>query len=254
MPGRNPRQSNPVAVARLYLTVVAAAVLLFGVMFGAREGRWDIGRLIVPAQPTTFEQARNDLRNGDYADALQLFSNESGKGNAEAQYWLGYMNELGLGTARDLQKAMALYRQAAGKNVVAADLRLGELYLHGNYVPPDSASAKSYLERAAYQGEPRAAMLLGEMYANGLGITPDTVKAYAWSEVATIEGDHLAMQERDTSRRQLDIKGQAAAVEKAKDILGEINQDKMAQLSGAKSARAEPSNSARSSTALSPPA
>jgi TPR repeat protein len=252
MPSSDPRQPNPITLARLYLTVIAAAVLLLGVLFDAWEGRWDIGRLMAPAQPNIFEQARNDLRNGDYVDAFQRFSNEAGKGNAEAQYWLGYMNELGLGTGRDLQKAMALYRQAAGKNVVAAELRLGELYLHGNYVPPDSASAKSYLEHAAYQGEPHAAMLLGEMYANGLGTTPDPAKAYAWSEVATIEGDHLAMQERDTSRRQLDVKAQAAAVEQAKDILSEINQDKIAQSSGAKSARTEPSNSGRSSTASSP--
>jgi TPR repeat protein len=252
MPSRDPNQPHPVTLARLYLTVVAVAVLLFGVLFGAREGRWDIGRFMASAQPNMFEQARNDLRDGNYTDAFQLFSKEAGKGNAKAQYWLGYMNELGLGTGRDLQKAMALYRQAAGKNVVAAELRLGELYLHGNYVPPDSASAKSYLEQAAYQGEPRAAMLLGEMYANGFGATPDLVKAYAWSEVATIEGDHLAMQQRDTSRRQLDIKGQAAAVEQTKDILGEIKQDKMAQSSGAKSAPTEPSNSGKTSTASSP--
>jgi TPR repeat protein len=184
------------------------------------------------------------LREGDYADAIQSFTNEATKGNSQAKYWLGYMNELGLGTPRDAQQAIRLYREAADKNVIAAELRLGDLYLHGNYVPPDPDSAKSYLERAAYQGEPRAAMLLGQMYENGLGTAPDPTKAYAWSEVATIEGNQLAIQERDASRRQLDVKDQSTAVDQARDILAKINEEKIPNSSGSKDARIQPSNSA----------
>jgi TPR repeat protein len=241
----DPRQSNPIILARLYLTVVAAAVLLFGVLWSSRDGRWNpFGSLSASAQ--TFQTARSDLREGDYADALQLFTTDAAKGNSEAQYWLGYMNELGLGTSRNLQKAITLYQQAASKNVVAAELRLGDLYLHGNYIPPDPGSAKSYLERAAYQGEPRAAMLLGQMYEKGLGTTPDHIKAYAWSEVATIEGNQLAIQERDASRGQLDAKDQVAAINQAKDILAKINKEKMPS-SGAPDAHVEPPNPETSS-------
>jgi TPR repeat protein len=253
----DPRQYSPIVLARVYLTLVAAAALLFGVVLGAGEGNWkNFFGLSASAQTHPLQLARSDLRKGDYASALQLFANEAAKGNSQAQYWLGYMNELGLGTGRDVQKAITLYRQAAGSNVVAAELRLGDLYLHGNYVPPDPASAKSYLERAAYQGEPRAAMLLGQMYENGLGTTPDPVKAYTWSEVATIEGNKLAMQERDASRRRLDGKDQVAAVDQAKDILAKIDQAKMPHSSDTKDAHAEPSNPATppstSSAALPP--
>jgi TPR repeat protein len=245
----DPRQSNPIVLARLYLTLVAAAALLFGVLLGAREGRWNpLGGLLASAQTDTLQVARSDLREGDYTGALQLFTSEATKGNSQAKYWLGYMNELGLGTPRDIQQAIRLYQQAADKNVVAAELRLGDLYLHGNYVPPDPGSAKSYLERAAYQGEPRAAMLLGQMYANGLGIAPDPTKAYAWSEVATIEGNRLAIQERNASRRQLDVKDQSTAVDQSKDILAKINEEKMPHSSGSKDARAQPSNSATPSS------
>jgi len=172
----DPRRTNPIILARLHLTLVAAAALLFGVLLGAREGRWNLfGGLSASAQPDTLQVARSDLRQGDYAGALQLFTNEADKGNS--QHWLGYMNELGLGTGGNLQRAITLYQQAAGKNVVAAELRLGDLYLHGNYGPPDRGSAKSYLESAAYQGEPHAAMLLGQMYESGLGTTPDPIRA-----------------------------------------------------------------------------
>jgi TPR repeat protein len=249
MSGWDPRQSNPIILARLYLTLVAAAALLFGVLLGAREGYWNPFKgFSASAQTDTLQLARNDLHKGDYTDALQLFTNDAAKGNSQAQYWLGYMNELGLGTGRNLQRAITLYQQAAGQNVVAAELRLGDLYLHGNYVPPDPDSAKSYLERAAYQGEPRAAMLLGQMYENGLGTTPDPIKAYAWSEVATIEGNRLAIQERDASRRQLDVKDQVTAVDQAKNILAKINQEKIPHSSGAKEPHTAPSNAATSSS------
>jgi TPR repeat protein len=245
----DPRQPNPIILARLYLTLAAAAALLFGVLLGAREGQWNpLGGLFTPAQTDRLQLARSDLREGDYPQAIQLFTNEATKGNSQAKYWLGYMNELGLGTPRDTKQAIRLYQQAADKNIIAAELRLGDLYLKGNYVPPDPGSAKSYLERAAYQGEPRAAMLLGQMYENGLGTAPDPAKAYAWSEVATIEGNRLAMQERDASRRQLDVKDQSAAVDQAKDILAKINEEKTPHSSGSNDARAQPSNSATPSS------
>jgi TPR repeat protein len=241
----DPRQSNPLILARLYLTLVAVAALLFGILLGAREGHWNpLGGLLASAQADTLQLARSDLREGDYTAALKLFTSEAAKGNSQAKYWLGYMNELGLGTPRDTQQAIGLYRQAADKNVVAAELRLGDLYLHGNYVPPDPGSAKSYLERAAYQGEPRAAMLLGQMYENGLGTAPDPAKAYAWSEVATIEGNQLAIQQRDSSRRQLDVKDQNTAIDQAKNILAQISEEKMPNSSGSKDTHDQPSNSA----------
>jgi TPR repeat protein len=135
-----------------------------------------------------------------------------------------------------------MYQQAASKNVVAAELRLGELYLHGNKVLPNADFAKSNLERAAYRGEPRAAMLLGQMYEDDIGTTAAPVKAYAWSEVATIEGDKLAKQERNASRRQLDVKDQVAAVQRAKDILAKVAKGKIPRSSRPKAARAGPSN------------
>jgi TPR repeat protein len=249
MPRWDPRQPHPIVIARLYLTLAAAAALLFGVLLSAREGHWNpLGGLFASAQTDTLQLARSDLRQGDYPHAIQLFTNEATKGNSQAKYWLGYMNELGLGTPRDTQQAIRLYQQAADNNSIAAELRLGELYLHGNYVLPDPGSAKSYLERAAYQGEPRAAMLLGQMYENGLGTSPDPAKAYAWSEVATIEGNQLAIQERDASRRQLDVKDQSTAVDRAKDILAKINEEKIPHSSGSKDTRAQPSISASTSS------
>jgi hypothetical protein len=67
----DPGQSNPEVVALWHLGLIATGVLLFSFLVGAREGRWhNIERFLSSAQTDTFQQARNDLRDGDYRDAL----------------------------------------------------------------------------------------------------------------------------------------------------------------------------------------
>lgn len=168
------------------------------------------------------KEAQRDLRGGRSSEAAQLFAVFANKGDPNAQFRLGQLTEKGIGTKRDIAKAITLYKQAAEHNVVEAEVRLGEIYLRGDLVVPDSAVARTYLERAAYQGSPSAAMLMGQLY--GAGSSPDLVDAYAWSEVAVIEGRRLASGERDASLNALDPKGQQAAIARAEEILAAIRQ------------------------------
>jgi TPR repeat protein len=215
-PRPTPRLSPPlwgfllITVAALFIGFVAA--------------RWDEGGLSMfrPTSNDTLQQAQLELRNGYDRAAEQGFAELAQKGNPDAQYWVGYLTELGVGTKRDPQKAIASLKQAADHNIVAAQLQLGEIYMRGDLVPPDSSLAKDYLQRAAYQGDHQAARLLGHMYRAGIGQSPDFVDAYAWSEVATIEGDPLAKADRDASLQQLDANDQRAAVARAKSILAGI--------------------------------
>jgi TPR repeat protein len=233
------------------LRLVAVVVAALLVTFVAVEWR-SAGDLSASAQPNTLQRARAFLQRGDDAVAVQLFSGLAKKNNPNAQYWLGHMTELGLGTKRDLEKAIELYKQAAEQNVVAAELRLGELYLRGNLVPPDSGQAKAYLERAAYHGEPRAAMLIGEMYRVGNGTPPDPIKAYAWWEVATIEGNTFAQRERDASLHALDVKDQKDAVARAKVILADIKHETTLKSHVAMQSNASGSLTSKPNTASSP--
>ncbi len=174
------------------------------------------------APKSSVQEARQDLRAGRSDEAAKLFAALAQKGDPNAQYWLGLLDETGTGTARDVAKAITLYKAAADHDVVAAELRLGEIYLRGNLVLPDSGLAKTYLERAAAHGNARAAMLMGEFYRSGPGVLPDPVEAYAWSEVATVEGSRLAMADRDAALHMLDPQGQRAGIARARDILAAI--------------------------------
>ena len=168
--------------------------------------------------------AERAFQSGDNQTALKLFGELANKNNPNAEYWLGHMNEIGLGIPRDIPKAIGLYKKAAEQNIVAAEARLGELYLNGDLVTPDFGQAKSYLERAAYHGDSRSAMLLGQMYRVGIGIAVDQKQAYAWSEVASLEGSYFAVRERESSLHDLDVGDQQAAVALAHDIMKEIKE------------------------------
>jgi TPR repeat protein len=111
-------------------------------------------RTVAPAQ-TRLEFAEHAFQSGDDQTALKLFSELVSKNNPNAEYWLGHMNEIGLGLRRDVPKAIGLYKKTVEQNIVAADARLGELYLNGDLVTPDFNQAKSYLEKAAYHADPR---------------------------------------------------------------------------------------------------
>jgi TPR repeat protein len=180
-------------------------------------------RAAAPAR-TNLESAEHAFQSGDSQTALKLFTELANKNNPNAEYWLGHMDEIGLGIPRDVTKAIGLYKKAAEQNIVAAEARLGELYLNGDLVTPDFSQARFYLEQAAYHADPRSAMLLGQMYRAGIGTAVDQKQAYAWSEVASIEGSEFAVRERDSSLHDLDVSDQQAAVAHAHDIMKEIKQ------------------------------
>jgi len=199
---------------------IALLVLLIGV--GAVVLQQFVRPLTQFGPAVTLHQAQAMFDRGDYPIAADLFTTLADKDNPTAKYWLGHMNELGLGVPRNVTNALKLYKEAAAQNVGPANLRLGEIYLHGNLVPPDFSKAKTYLTSAADQGDAEAAMLLGEMYRRGLGSSPDPKKAFAWLEVASIEGSQAARRLRDQSLNALDPRSQRAAATLASSILGSM--------------------------------
>jgi TPR repeat protein len=223
---REPRRAsepiNPISVIVGVGFVIIA--LLAALLVAFLRDLYSSETTILPKEGR-LEFAEKAFQSGDNEVAVKIFSALAQKNNANAQYWLAHMTELGLGIPRNPTKAIELYKKAAAQNVVAAELRLGEIYLHGDVVPPDFAQAKAYLKQAAYHGDARAAMLLGQMYRLGLGMSADSIEAYAWSEVASLEGSIFAKRERDASLGNLSADKQQEAVARASKILKEIKRE-----------------------------
>src|SRR5689334_7955004 len=74
------------------------------------------------------------------------------KGNATAQYNLGFYYEYGKGVAKDLEKAVEFYTLAANQANAAAQYRLGICYQNGKGVVQDLKKAVEFYTLAANKG------------------------------------------------------------------------------------------------------
>ncbi len=110
---------------------------------------------------------------GDFKTAFNLYLIEAKKGNAEAQFDLGLMYDLGKGVLQDYKEAALWYRLSADQGAAAAQYNLGVLYDKGRGVLQDYKEAVKWYTLAADQGHMLAKCNLSIMYAEGSGIKKD---------------------------------------------------------------------------------
>lgn len=117
----------------------------------------------------------------DYHQALSWYLKAAGQDWPDAQFRLGYLYEKGLGTDKDVQRAVQLYRSAADGGYAEAQNLLGVLYATGDDgIGEDDGAALTWYEKAADQGFAKAQKNLGEMYFFGQGVARDYQQAAAW--------------------------------------------------------------------------
>jgi len=85
----------------------------------------------------------------NYQTSLKIWLAEAGKGNHDAEYYVGKIYEGGLGTTPDYAEAARWYAKAAAAGHSASQFSLGQLYEKGLGVPADSAKAFDLYRRAA---------------------------------------------------------------------------------------------------------
>jgi len=111
---------------------------------------------------------------------------ESGKENvANSRYNLGVLYQQGLGTLKNIERAMDMYRSAALLGHPEAQYNLGIAYAEGIGVPYSIESAVHYFEQSAVTGVPESAYNLGLIYENGLVGQKDNNKALFWYNLAS---------------------------------------------------------------------
>lgn len=126
--------------AQRAVTYVCAALLLIG----------------TPAQ-ADMEVARDLMEAGEYAEARALFEVYARSGNAEAEELIGVMYALGLGVARDDERAFDWYLRASLKGHAGAQSGLGWYYEVGRGIPaPDMVRAYLWYALSAIGGDPDA--------------------------------------------------------------------------------------------------
>jgi TPR repeat protein/tRNA A-37 threonylcarbamoyl transferase component Bud32 len=125
----------------------------------------------------------------NYSDAASWYLKASQQDWPDAQYRLGYMYENGVGTDKDVQRAVQLYRSAADHGYAEAQNLLGILYATGSDgLTEDDKQALDWYQKASDQGFAKAEKNLGDMYFFGHGVGKDYKQAMTWYGKAADQG------------------------------------------------------------------
>jgi uncharacterized protein len=135
--------------------------------------------LIGPAAAAELDDAVAAARGGEYATALRRLSPAAEKGDARAQFDIGFMHANGWGVERNPVDAIAWYRKAADQGLAVAQHFLGLAYVNGEGVRADDAEAAKWFSRAAAQGFAQSQFMLGLMTLDGRSVSKDPVQGYA---------------------------------------------------------------------------
>jgi TPR repeat protein len=128
-------------------------------------------------------------RKHEFGKAIELWKPLADRGNAVAQFSLGWMYEHGHGVAEDQAQAETWNRKAAEQGYPAAQYNVGVMYENGYGHPRDEEQAIAWYRKAAEQGYALAQWEVGEMSAQGRGIAKDEAQAIVWFRKAAAQGD-----------------------------------------------------------------
>ena len=125
--------------------------------------------------------------------AFEWFGRAAAQANRDAIWELAAMEYNGIGTPKNLARALQLHRKAAELGQVDAMYQLGIAYMNGIGVERDYPSAMRWLARSAAYGDAygrnpvrsSAQNAIGSIYENGYGVTSDLALAYAWYSLAS---------------------------------------------------------------------
>lgn len=120
----------------------------------------------------------------DYKRALELFQKAAAKDNAEAQLYMGMVNEFGRGKPKSPTQAAQWFQKSAAQGNDSAQFFLGNAYFDGKGVPKSNEKAAHWYQKSADQGNLRAMHNLGIRYYYGEGVTQSDTEAIRWFKKA----------------------------------------------------------------------
>jgi len=118
------------------------------------------------------EDATKAYWRGDYKTAYQLIKPQAEKGDAVAQFILGFMYDEGKGVPQDYAEAAKWYRKAAKQGNIAAQYNLSLM--------EDRAEMEKWYRRAAEPGNAAAPSNLGLMDDQGRGVPKNRAEMEKW--------------------------------------------------------------------------
>jgi len=98
------------------------------------------------------------------SEELTKLKRSAEQGNAESQYELGLMYDLGKDVDQDYHKAFEWYEKSAQQGLASSQSKLGSMYRYGKGVEVNHAKATEWYWKAYEQGNQEAHYQLGTIY------------------------------------------------------------------------------------------
>jgi TPR repeat protein len=175
-----------------------------------------------PPTSGPIEDAQAAFKRGDRARAFQIWRPLAENGDPDAQFWIGFAYQNGLGAPRDPAQALSWYRKAADHGNAFAQNWLGAMYRAGRRVTQDYAEALRWYRKAAGQGDADAQSKLGDMYAEGNGVPQDYIQAYTWYSLVASHSTIATLRDYATKDRDdLSAKMTPAQIAEAQRLAAE---------------------------------
>jgi len=133
----------------------------------------------------------------DSSEAAKWYRKAAERGLAKAQLNLGAMYEIGQGIPQDYKEAARWNLKASAQGVTLAEVNMGRFYRDGKGVPTSSIEAVTWFRKAADKGEFNGQMQLGFAYFHGDGVAKDETEALKWFGLAARQGNTNAVKARD---------------------------------------------------------
>lgn len=131
-----------------------------------------------------FAEGKAAYDNNDYVTAFTRFQAAATQGNADAQYYFGYMYRNGLGAPKNDAEGISWMRRSAEQGHAKAQYSLGQSYYNLN-----PAEAVKWWRKAAEQGEALGQLGLGWAYEFGSGVPRNHAESAKWYRKATDQGN-----------------------------------------------------------------
>lgn len=128
----------------------------------------------------------------DFKQAVYWYTKSANQGYAMAQGFLGALYHDGIGVAQDYKQAVYWFTKAANQGLELAQSSLGGCYENGNGVPQDYKQAVYWYTKAANQGNAKAQRSMGDCYYLGNGVTQDFKQAVYWYTKAANQEEAFA--------------------------------------------------------------
>ena len=134
------------------------------------------------------EDGRRAYDAGQFTDAMGIWAELSRQGDAEAEFGLGLLYDLGNGTPPSPETAFLWYKLAAEAGLPSAEFNIAAMYDAGRGVSRSSESAALWYAKAGAHGHHRAQFDLGLLYQDGDGVPRNFDAAAAWFRAAADGG------------------------------------------------------------------